>query len=108
LAWTTTPWTLPSNSALTVGKNIEYQLIETFNPYTFLPVSVVCAKERVSAYFPDAGKDQELNFKQGNKILPWKVVDQFKGSDLEGIEYEQLMPYVQPTNLLFGSFWGIL
>lgn len=106
LAWTTTPWTLPSNSALTVGKNIEYQLIETFNPYTFLPVSVVCAKERVSAYFPDAGKDQELNFKQGNKILPWKVVDQFKGSDLEGIEYEQLMPYVQPNQPAFRVILG--
>lgn len=106
LAWTTTPWTLPSNSALTVGKNIEYQLIETFNPYTFLPVSVVCAKERVSAYFPDAGKDQELNFKQGDKILPWKVVDQFKGSDLEGIEYEQLMPYVQPNQPAFRVILG--
>jgi len=97
LAWTTTPWTLPSNSALTVGKNIDYQLIETFNPYTHLPVSVFCAKERVSAYFSEAGKDHELNsYKSGDKIIPWKIVFTSKGSELEGIEYEQLMPYVQP------------
>lgn len=106
LAWTTTPWTLPSNAALTVGKNIDYQLIETFNPYTFLPISVVCAKERVAAYFPEAGKDQELTFKQGDKVLPWKVVGEWKGSQLEGIEYEQLMPYVTPGEPAFRVILG--
>ena len=98
LAWTTTPWTLPSNAALTVGKNIDYQLIETFNPYTFLPISVVCAKERVGSYFNEAGKDGDFAaYKPGDKLIPWKVVADCKGSQLEGIEYEQLMPYVQPA-----------
>lgn len=106
LAWTTTPWTLPSNSALTVGKNIDYQLLQTFNPYTFLPISVVCAKDRVAAYFPEAGKDKDLEFKQGDKVLPWKVLAECKGSDLEGIEYEQLMPYVQPDQPAFRVITG--
>ncbi len=98
LAWTTTPWTLPSNAALTVGKNIDYQLIETFNPYTFLPISVVCAKERVGSYFNEAGKDGDFAaYKPGDKLIPWKVVAECKGSQLDGIEYEQLMPYVQPA-----------
>ena len=107
LAWTTTPWTLPSNSALTVGKNIDYQLIETYNPYTHLLVSVVCAKDRVASYFPEAGKDQDLSsYKPGDKIIPWKVVAECKGSDLEGIEYEQLMPYVQPDQSAFRIILG--
>ena len=107
LAWTTTPWTLPSNSALTVGKNIDYQLIETFNPYTHLPVSVFCAKERVSAYFSEAGKDQDLNvYKSGDKIIPWKVVLTCKGSELEGMEYEQLMDYVKPDQPAFRVILG--
>lgn len=106
LAWTTTPWTLPSNSALTVGKNIEYQLIQTFNPYTFLPISVVCAKDRVAAYFPETGKDKDLEFKQGDKVLPWKVLAECKGSDLEGLEYEQLMPYVKPDQPAFRVITG--
>lgn len=107
LAWTTTPWTLPSNSALTVGKNIDYQLIRTFNPYTHLPKSVLCAKERVSAYFPEAGKDLSLeSFKAGDKIIPWKVIGEWKGAALEGIEYEQLMPYVQPEGNAFRVITG--
>lgn len=106
LAWTTTPWTLPSNSALTIGKNIDYQLIETFNPYTFFPISVVCARDRVGAYFSEAGKDKELTFKQGDKVLPWKVIGEWKGSELEGIEYEQLMPYVTPTEDAFRVILG--
>lgn len=107
LAWTTTPWTLPSNSALTVGKNIDYQLIETFNPYTHLPVSVVCAKDRVCSYFPEAGKDLDLSaYKSGDKIIPWKVAVTCKGSELEGIEYEQLMPYVKPDQPAFRVILG--
>ena len=107
LAWTTTPWTLPSNSALTVGKNIDYQLIRTFNPYTHLPVSVLCAKDRTSAYFPEAGKDIPLeSFKAGDKIIPWKVLGEWKGAALEGIEYEQLMPYVQPEGNAFRVITG--
>ncbi len=107
LAWTTTPWTLPSNSALTLGKNIDYQLIRTFNPYTHLPISVLCAKERLSAYFPEAGKDLQFDsFKPGDKIIPWKVIGEWKGAALEGIEYEQLMPYVQPEGKAFRVITG--
>jgi isoleucyl-tRNA synthetase len=106
LAWTTTPWTLPSNAALTVGKNIDYQLIQTFNPYTFLPLAVVCAKDRVGAYFPEAGKDQPMEYKQGDKILSWKILTDCKGADLEGIEYEQLMPYVTPEEPAFRVILG--
>ncbi len=107
LAWTTTPWTLPSNSALTVGKNIDYQLIETFNPYTYLPISVICARDRVSSYFPENGKDGDFSaYKPADKMIPWKVVSDCKGSDLEGIEYEQLMPYVQPIEPAFRVILG--
>jgi isoleucyl-tRNA synthetase len=107
LAWTTTPWTLPSNSALTVGKNIDYQLIETFNPYTYLPISVVCARDRVSSYFPEIGKDADFSgYKPGDKMIPWKVVLECKGSDLEGVEYEQLMPYVKPNEPAFRVISG--
>lgn len=106
LAWTTTPWTLPSNAALTVGKNIDYQLIETFNPYTQKPVAVVCAKDRVAAYFSESGKDKELIYAQGDKILPWKIIEECKGAQLEGIEYEQLMPYVSPEKPAFRVILG--
>jgi len=107
LAWTTTPWTLPSNSALTVGKNIDYQLIETFNPYTFLPVSVICAKERVPSYFQETLKDGDFSaYKSGDKNIPWKVVSEYKGFELEGIEYEQLMPYVKPKEPAFRVILG--
>jgi isoleucyl-tRNA synthetase len=97
LAWTTTPWTLPSNSALTVGKNIEYAIVKTFNPYTFLPVNVVLAKDLVVKHFNDNGKDGDFeNYKGGDKIIPWTITTTIKGAELEGIEYEQLMPYVSP------------
>ncbi|PKK35674.1 isoleucine--tRNA ligase [Siphonobacter sp. SORGH_AS_0500] len=107
LAWTTTPWTLPSNSALTVGKNITYQLIQTYNPYTHLPVNVVCAKDRVAAYFPEKGKEGDLfAYQAGDKVIPWKVLMDLKGEHLEGIEYEQLMPYVQPETPAFRVILG--
>jgi isoleucyl-tRNA synthetase len=107
LAWTTTPWTLPSNSALTVGKNIDYLLIETFNPYTHFPVAVVCAKDRVSAYFQEAGKDADFAaWKAGDKIIPWKVLGSWKGAALEGIQYEQLLPYVKPEGKAFEVITG--
>lgn len=107
LAWTTTPWTLPSNSALTVGKNISYQLIQTYNPYTHLPVNVVCAKDRVGAYFPEKGRDGDLlAYQAGDKLIPWKVLMDLKGEHLEGIEYEQLMPYVQPEAPAFRVILG--
>jgi isoleucyl-tRNA synthetase len=97
LAWTTTPWTLPSNTALVVGEKIKYVLIDTFNPYTFKPSSVVLAKDLVSKYFNE--KNVELSFadyKPGDKAIPFKIVKEFSGKDLVGIRYEQLMPFLQP------------
>jgi isoleucyl-tRNA synthetase len=99
LAWTTTPWTLPSNTALAVGKDIEYVLVKTYNPFTHRPAHVILAKDLLSKYF--STENAELNFeeyKQGDKKIPFAVVQSFKGSELEGIRYEQLLPYAQPTD----------
>jgi isoleucyl-tRNA synthetase len=99
LAWTTTPWTLPSNTALAVGKKIEYVLVKTFNPYTFLPVNVVVAKALLSKWFKDENKDGDFDaFEAGRKNIPWSVIAGFKGADLEGMRYEQLLDYQQPDN----------
>jgi len=94
LAWTTTPWTLPSNVALTVGPNIEYVKVRTLSPYTGAPVSVVMAKARVSGYFNAADENQPLDgFKIGDKKLPYSIAKEgIKGADLVGIRYEQLLP----------------
>src|SRR6187402_2451878 len=93
MAWTTTPWTLPSNLGLTVGPNIEYVLVKTFNPYTHLPVNVVLAKALLSKYFKPEGENADLHaYKDGDKILPWKVLTSFKGAQLEELRYEQLLP----------------
>ncbi|HRH53127.1 MAG TPA: isoleucine--tRNA ligase, partial [Chitinophagales bacterium] len=94
LAWTTTPWTLPSNCALAVGKDITYQQIETYNQYTGKHISVVLAQDRVAAYFKEENKTHTLD--PENKSS-WKIVSEFKGKDLAGIQYEQLLPYQQPT-----------
>lgn len=97
LAWTTTPWTLPSNTALAVGEKISYVQINTFNQYTHQPISVVLAKDLVSRYFSDKNKDIKLSdYKAGDKTVPFEIVNELKGSDLVGIQYEQLMPYLQP------------
>lgn len=108
LAWTTTPWTLPANSALTVGKNINYVLVKTFNPYTFLPVNVVLAKDLVGKYFTEKAKDGDFEGfdVSDKKVIPWTVLSEFKGSDLDGIEYEQLLPYVQPETAAFRVIIG--
>ena len=92
MAWTTTPWTLPSNLGLTVGPNIDYALVATYNPYTALPVNVVIAKALVSKYFKEEGLTIET-FAEGDKIVPWKVIAEFKGANLNGLRYEQLMPF---------------
>jgi isoleucyl-tRNA synthetase len=93
LAWTTTPWTLPSNLGLTVGPNIEYVLVKTFNPYTHAPVHVVLAKALLSKLFkPESENGDFENYNPEQKVLPWKIVANFKGSDIEGAQYEQLMP----------------
>jgi isoleucyl-tRNA synthetase len=102
LAWTTTPWTLPANSALTVGKNITYVKVKTFNPYTFLPGEVILARDLVGKYFTDKAKEVAFEeYKPGDKLIPWQITGEFKGSDLIGVEYEQLMPYIKPSGSAF-------
>jgi isoleucyl-tRNA synthetase len=98
LAWTTTPWTLPSNTALAVGEKIEYAAVKTFSPFTHEAVCVVLAKELVGKYFPE--KNAGLNFadyKPGDKAIPFQIVGTCKGSDLIGLQYEQLLPYTLPN-----------
>jgi len=94
LAWTTTPWTLPSNLGLTVGANIDYVLVKTFNPYTHLPINVVLAKALLGKYFKEEGEDGDFaGYNEKVKILPWKILTEFKGSQIEECRYEQLLPY---------------
>lgn len=94
MAWTTTPWTLPSNLALTVGPEIDYVMVQTFNPYTFLPVNVILAKGLLDKYFKKEAEDASFeNYQQGDKIIPWKIIHAFKGKELEGLKYEQLLPF---------------
>lgn len=101
MAWTTTPWTLPSNTALTVGPNIDYVLVRTFNQYTFEPINVVLAKNLVGkqfgkSYFEAIEEADFTNFKEGDKKIPYLTLAEAKGKDLVGIRYEQLLPYVLP------------
>ncbi len=101
LAWTTTPWTLPSNTALTVGPKIDYVLVKTFNQYTFLPSNVILAKNLVGkqfgkTFFESAEATDFENFKAGDKKIPFQILAEAKGVDLVGIRYEQLMPLVLP------------
>ena len=103
LAWTTTPWTLPSNLGLTVGPDIDYVLVKTFNPYTHLPVNVVLAKALLHKYFKPEGENGDFeNYTEGEKLLPWKIISEAKGSQLEGIEYEQLLAFEanSPKNIV--------
>ena len=119
LAWTTTPWTLPSNLGLTVGPNIGYVMVKTFNPYTHLPVNVILAQSLVTKYFKTDGENADFQeYNAESKILPWKIIDRFKGSQLEGLIYEQLLPYeansiqkiqeivpgAKPFRILLGDF----
>jgi len=92
MAWTTTPWTLPSNLGLTVGPNIEYVLVATYNPYTAIPVNVVLAKNLISKYFKEEAEGLE-GFAEGDKLIPWKIIATCKGIELNGLRYEQLMPF---------------
>jgi len=93
MAWTTTPWTLPSNLGLTVGPNIDYVTVKTFNPYTHLPINVVLAKALISKYFKAEGENGDFeNYTAETKLLPWAIIAELKGKDLEGLEYEQLLP----------------
>ncbi len=98
LAWTTTPWTLPSNLALTVGANIDYVLVKTFNPYTHLPVNVIIAKALLNKYLhPESEHGDFEAYKEGDKVIPWTILSEFKGKELEGITYKQLLPFEANT-----------
>ena len=103
LAWTTTPWTLPSNTALCVGPNIDYVRVLSFNPYTGAPAVYVLAEALVGAWFNAKGADVPLDsYQKGDKVVPWKVLDgKFKGSDLVGIRYKQLIPWFKPDGDAF-------
>ena len=97
LAWTTTPWTLPSNTALAVGKDIDYDQIETFNPYTGAKIKVTLASALVGKYFSAEGAEAPLeDYTPQQKVLPWRKINTQKGSDLAGTRYHQLLPYAQP------------
>ncbi len=99
LAWTTTPWTLPSNTALAVGKKIVYAAVQTFNPYTHKPIVVILAKDLLHKYFSEKNAELAISdYKEGDKQIPFKVVATFGGSTLEGLRYEQLLPYTQPES----------
>ena len=98
MAWTTTPWTLPSNLGLAVGPNIEYAVVKTFNPYTGLPSTVILASGLIPKYFKEEGKDIELvSYKEGDKLVPWKILGTLSGSELEGLRYHQLLPFEANT-----------
>ena len=107
LAWTTTPWTLPSNTALCVGPNITYVAVRTYNPYTGMPMTAVVGKDRLDAYFNPKAADLELDdYKAGDKLVPFKVVAEWKGTELNGMRYEQLTPWVNPGEGAFRVITG--
>jgi isoleucyl-tRNA synthetase len=98
IAWTTTPWTLPSNTALCVGPKIDYVAVRTYNGYTGQPITVVLAKALLNTHFNPKAADLDLNaYEPGNKLIPFQVVGEYKGTDLVGMEYEQLFPWVKPA-----------
>ncbi|ODS89022.1 MAG: isoleucine--tRNA ligase [Chryseobacterium sp. SCN 40-13] len=101
LAWTTTPWTLPSNTALAVGKDIEYVLVKTFNQYTFDPINIILAKALLPKQFGkkySEGSDEDfVNYTSESKTIPYQILAEFKGEDLAGTEYEQLIPWFLPA-----------
>jgi len=104
MAWTTTPWTLPSNCGLTVGPNIDYVLVKTFNPYTHEPVHVVLAKPLLGKYFKEEGKDTNFGaYNSESKVLPWSIVNEFKGEAIAGCRYDQLLPYEGNTAQVAGG-----
>ena len=101
LAWTTTPWTLPSNTALCVGPKFEYVAVQTYNPYTGDKITVVMAEELVKAYFKKEGAETDMEaWTPGNKVVPYRIVGKWNGLDLVGMRYKQLMPWVKPTEKL--------
>lgn len=107
LAWTTTPWTLPSNTALCVGPNIDYSIVQSYNPYTFKPMTAIIAKDLVFTHFNEKAVELDLNnYKEGDKLVPFKIIGCYKGSELVGMEYEQLIPWVNPGEGAFRVISG--
>ncbi|MBP3943042.1 isoleucine--tRNA ligase [Sphingobacteriaceae bacterium WQ 2009] len=105
IAWTTTPWTLPSNTALVVGKKIDYVKVKTFNQYTGAPVSVILAKDLVKKHFKGEAENASFqDYKLGDKLIPWEVAAEFKGEQLVDLRYEQLLPYITTPELLEKAF----
>ncbi|HNW97646.1 MAG TPA: isoleucine--tRNA ligase [Bacteroidales bacterium] len=99
IAWTTTPWTLPSNTALAVGAKINYVVVKTFNQYTSLPITVILAKDLFRNYFPEKNEELKLeDYQAGQKNIPYSVIAEYQGTQLEGLRYEQLLPYAQPED----------
>ena len=107
LAWTTTPWTLPSNTALALGPNIRYVKVLTFNPYSGDPAVVILAKDRLAAYFNAANENEGFDeYKPGDKKLPYRILAEYAGSELVGVSYEQLFPWVKPEGDAFRTIGG--
>ena len=104
VAWTTTPWTLPSNTALCVGPKIEYVCVQTYNPYNGEKISIVMAKDLVKSYLKAEGAELPMEeYKQGDKVVPYRIVANYMGSDLVGMQYKQLMPWVKPLEKVDGN-----
>ncbi|MGI6478802.1 MAG: isoleucine--tRNA ligase [Salinivirgaceae bacterium] len=107
LAWTTTPWTLPSNTALAVGANINYVFVKSFNPYTGEPISVILSEDKLDTYFSPANAEIPMNeYNTGDKKIPFKVLAKFTGKELEGISYNQLIPWIKPEGNAFKVIVG--
>ena len=108
IAWTTTPWTLPSNTALCVGPKIDYVAVQTYNGYTGEKMTVVLAKELLAHHFNPKAADLKLEeYKAGDKLIPYRVVGEYKGTDLVGMHYEQLIPWVKPVEMVSDKEWKV-
>jgi len=107
MAWTTTPWTLPSNTALCVGPSIQYVKVKTYNPYTGKPIVLILGKELLNTYFHGTDGEQDFDsYKPGDKKLPFKVIGEYRGNELEGVQYEQLIDWVKPEGKAFEVISG--
>ena len=107
IAWTTTPWTLPANTALAVGPAITYVVVRTFNPYTHLPQTIIMARDLMGKYFNEKAAELSLaDYEPGAKLIPYEVVAEYQGKELAGLEYQQLLPYVQPDKPAFRVIVG--
>jgi isoleucyl-tRNA synthetase len=107
LAWTTTPWTLPSNTALAVGPKITYVRVKTYNPYTFLPITLIMAKDLIGSYFNDGNADLDYDaYVAGDKKIPFKLIGEYTGAQLNGVNYDQLIPWIKPDGDAFRVVTG--